>query len=411
MEFAIGCVLVKLFWLMHNEYSIAAHWEGDFDEAGLQAWAEKLRKELGGQRVSLGLVFMSPRFFSQAKQVLEILRVHGQIPLLAGCSSTSLVAGGREVEENAGLTLALHVLPGAELKAFHFTQDQVDDAKGPGNWTVQTGVGVDQTNGWLVFADPFRLDSEGWLDSWNKAYAPLPVLGGLASGDYAAQQTQVYLNGDVFEEGGVAISIGGKVKLLGVISQGCMPIGETWTLTRVEQNLIQEIGNRPAYEVLAETFNQLSAEDQKKSRGNLFVGLVINEYLEEFHRGDFLVRNLIGADPQTGVIAVGALPRAGQTLQFQRRDAATATEDMASMLARAKKQLADTPIYGACLCCCNGRGRNLFGAPNHDAEMIQNRLGPIGMTGFFCNGEIGPVGERNFLHGYTAALALFVKKD
>jgi small ligand-binding sensory domain FIST len=190
-----------------------------------------------------------------------------------------------------------------------------------------------------------------------------------------------------------------------------MPIGETWTLTRVEHNVIHEIGNRPAYEVLAETYNQLSAEDQKKSRGNLFVGLVINEYLEEFHRGDFLVRNLLSADPQSGVVAVGALPRPGQTLQFQRRDAAAATEDMRALLTRAKKQLADTTIYGGCLCCCNGRGQNLFGRPNHDAEMVQQQLGPIGVSGFFCNGEIGPVGERNFLHGYTAALALFVKKE
>jgi small ligand-binding sensory domain FIST len=396
---------------MHNEYSIAAHWQGDFDEAGLQAWAEKLRTELGGQRVSLGLVFMSPRFFSQAKQVLEILQVHGQIPLLAGCSSNSLIAGGQEVEEDAGLVLSLHALPCAELKACYFTQAQVDEASGPGYWSAHSGVNADQTNGWLVFADPFRLDSESWLASWNKTYAPLPVMGGLASGDYAEQQTQVYLNGNVFEEGGVAISIGGKVKLLGVISQGCMPIGETWTLTRVEQNLIQEIGNRPAYEVLAETFNQLSAEDQKKSRGNLFVGLVINEYLDEFHRGDFLVRNLIGADPKTGAIAVGALPRAGQTLQFQRRDALAATEDMMALLIRAKRLLGETTVYGGCLCSCNGRGRGLFGAPNHDAEMIQKFLGPFGMSGFFCNGEIGPVGERNFLHGYTAALALFVKKD
>ncbi len=395
---------------MDDEYSIAAHWEGDFDEAGLQAWVEQQRGRLGGKRIAFGLVFMSPRFFPHAPQVLEILRVHGQIPLLAGCSSTGVIAGGQEVEENAGLALALYVLPGAELKAFRFTEEQVEAAKDPGYWPARTGVKAEETNGWLVFADPFRLDSENWLTSWNSAYAPLPVLGGLASGDYSAQQTQVYLNGDVFEEGGVAVSIGGGVKLFGVISQGCTPIGETWTLTRVEHNVIHEIGNRPAYEVLAETYNQLSAEDQKKSQGNLMVGLVINEYLEEFHRGDFLVRNLLSADPQSGVVAVGALPRPGQTLQFQRRDAAAATEDMRALLTHAKKQLADTTIYGGCLCCCNGRGQNLFGRPNHDAEMVQQQLGPIGVSGFFCNGEIGPVGERNFLHGYTAALALFVKK-
>jgi small ligand-binding sensory domain FIST len=162
--------------------------------------------------------------------------------------------------------------------------------------------------------------------------------------------------------------------------------------------------------VLAETFQKLPPAEQQKTRGNLFIGLVVNEYLEDFHRGDFLVRNLIGGDPNSGVLAVGATPRAGQTMQFQRRDAVAATEDMNELLSRAKKQLADSTIYGGCLCCCNGRGQNLFGSPNHDAELVKKQLGPIGLAGFFCNGEIGPIGQKNFLHGNTALLALFVKK-
>jgi small ligand-binding sensory domain FIST len=393
-----------------NEFSAAAHWSDDFDEAGLQKWAETLRRQLRTPRVSLGLVFMTPRFFPQAKQVLEILRVHAQVPLLAGCSSQSLIVNGQEVEQEAGVALGLYALPGAELQGFHFTQEQVEEANGPGYWRLETGLEPEQTNGWLAFIDPYHLDSEGWLRSWNEAYAPEPVLGGLASGDFSEQRTQIYLNGDVFETGGVAVSVGGAVRLAGVTSQGCTPIGETWTLTKVEQNIIHEIGNRPAYEVLAETFNHLTPEEQKKARGNLFIGLVVNEYLEDFHRGDFLVRNLLGADPRSGSIAVGALPRTGQTMQFQRRSAAAANEDMAVLLARARERLGQTPIYGACLCCCNGRGQNLFGRPNHDAQMVQERFGPLGLAGFFCNGEIGPVGERNFLHGFTGSLALFVKK-
>jgi small ligand-binding sensory domain FIST len=395
---------------VNTEFSVAAHWPGDFDEAGLREWAEKLRSQLLAPQVSLGLVFMAPKFFPHARQTLEILRVHARIPLLAGCSSTGLIAGASEIEGAAGFVLALYSLPGAELKEFRITQKQVEEASGGAYWHLETGVEPRHTNGWLVFIDPFHLDAESWLQSWNESYAPLPALGGLASGIFTDQTTQVYLNGDVFEEGGVAISVGGDVKLAGVISQGCTPIGEAWTLTRVEHNLIRQIANRPAYSVLAETFQKLAPAEQQKARGNLFIGLVVNEYLEDFHRGDFLVRNLIGGDPNSGVLSVGAMPRAGQTVQFQRRDAAAATEDMNELLFRAKKQLAGSPIYGGCLCSCNGRGQNLFGAPNHDAELVQQRLGPLGLTGFFCNGEIGPVGEKNFLHGYTASLALFVKK-
>ena len=396
---------------MHDEHAVAGHWPGGFDEAGLQSWAENLRSQLKSPRVSLGLVFMSPRFFPHAAQALEILRVHAQIPLLAGCSSAGLIAGGAEIEQDAGLSLALYALPDAELSGFRFAQENVERANAPGFWPSFTGISREQTNGWLVFADPFHLDSESWLKSWNEAYVPLPVLGGLASGNQNTPQTQVYLNGEVFEDGGVAIAVGGGVTLAGIVSQGCMPIGETWTLTRVEGNLIQQIANRPAYEVLAETFNQLSTRDQKKSRGNLFIGLVVNEYLEEFHQGDFLVRQLLAADPQSGVLAVGALPRAGQTVQFQRRDAAAANAELTALLRRFKEGHAGATIYGGCLCCCNGRGQNLFGAPDHDAYLVQEQLGPLGVAGFFCNGEIGPVGPRNFLHGYTASLALFVKKN
>ncbi len=394
---------------VNTEFSIAAHWSEGFDESGLRRWVEQLRDQLPGP-VSLGLIFMSPDFFPHAAATLEILRVHGRIPLLAGCSGAGLIVRDEEIESASGIVLGLYCLPGAELKGLRFTQSQVEEANGAAYWHLETGIEPSQTNGWLVFHDPFHMDAESWMRSWNEAYAPVPTFGGAASGVFTEQTTQVYLNGDVFEEGGIAISVGGEVKLAGVVSQGCTPIGEPWTLTRVEQNLIHQIANRPAYSVLAETFQNLPPADQQKARGNLLIGLVVNEYLEDFHRGDFLVRQLIGGDPNSGILAVGALPRAGQTMQFQRRDAAAATEDMSELLVRAKKSFSNSPIYGGCLCCCNGRGKNLFGAPNHDAALIQKHIGPLGMAGFFCNGEIGPVGEKSFLHGFTAALALFVKR-
>ncbi len=380
------------------------------DEPGLADWARRLRARLPAKEVSLGLVFMSPKFFPHAAQVLEILRVHARIPLLAGCSGGGLVANAEELESAGGLVLALYSLPGAKLKAVRFTQDQVVSAGGENFWPAETGVTKDEVNGWLAFIDPFHLDAEKWLQSWNQNYFQVPVYGGLASGNFPEPLTQVYLDGEVFEDGGVAVAVGGDVALAGVISQGCTPIGEAWTLTRVEQNLIRHIGNRPAYAVLSETVQQLSAEEQRKVQGNLHIGLVVNEYLENFQRGDFLVRNLLGGDPNSGVLQVGALPRTGQTIQFQRRDAAAASEDLNELLARAKKNLAGVEIYGGCLFCCNGRGKNLFGRTSHDAKLVQAHFGPTGLAGFFCNGEIGPVGEKNFLHGFTASIALFVKK-
>lgn len=394
---------------MSASHSVAAHYDGPFEVDALEAWAAEVRSRFPAEEVSLGLVFTTPQFFEHATELLEILRVHARIPLLLGCSSGSLIANAQELEKEPGLVLSLYHLPGAQLDAVRFTQTQVEQGEAEDFWPIETGV--TDSNGWLVFADPFHLHGEQWLGQWNAAWPEAPILGGLASGEPRGQRTQIYLNGKVYEEGGVALSVGGNVALRSVISQGCTPIGETWTITRAEHNVIHEIGNRPAYEVLVETFEALSDTDKEKTRGNLFVGMVINEYLEEFQRGDFLIRNLIGADPNNGAIAVGALPRAGQTLQFQRRDARAAGEDFDELLHRASESLEDATVYGGCLCCCNGRGKNLFGASDHDAGLVQHHLGDIGLSGFFCNGEIGPVGESNFLHGYTASLALFVQKE
>jgi small ligand-binding sensory domain FIST len=394
---------------VNTEFSISAHWPDGFDEEGLRHWVEQMRSQLD-RPVSLGLVFMSPDFFPYAAQTLEILRVHGRIPLLAGCSGAGLIVNGEEIESASGIVLGLYSLPGAELKGFHFAPSQIEEAAAGSYWHSATGIAAAGANGWLVFHDPFHMDADNWIRWWNDAYAPVPTFGGAASGIFSDQTTQVYLNGEVFEDGLIAISVGGDVKLTGVVSQGCTPIGEPWTLTRVEQNLIHQIANRPAYSVLAETFQKLPPADQQKARGNLFIGLAVNEYLEDFHRGDFLVRPLIGGDPASGILSVGALPRAGQTMQFQRRDAGAASEDMHELLTRAKEDAHGKPIYGGCLCCCNGRGKNLFGVPNHDAGLTQRELGPLGVSGFFCAGEIGPVGKKSFLHAFTAALALFVKR-
>ena len=395
---------------MSEETSIAAYWPDGMNEAGLADWARRLRARLPAKAVSLGLVFLSPKFFPHAEQVLEILRLHAQIPLLAGCSGGGLVVNAEELESTGGLVLALYALPGATLKGVRLTQEQVAGAEGENFWPDETGVARDKVNGWLAFLDPFHLDGERWLRSWNQNYSNVPVYGGLANGNHPEPRAQLYLDGEVFEDGGVAIAVGGAVTLAGVISQGCTPIGEAWTLTRVEQNLIRNIANRPAYAVLSETVQNLPPEEQSKVQGNLHIGLVVNEYLEDFQRGDFLVRNLLGGDPNSGVLAVGALPRTGQTIQFQRRDATAASEDLNELLAREKTRLAGTEIYGGCLFCCNGRGKNLVGRASHDSELVQAHFGPTGLAGFFCNGEIGPIGDKNFLHGFTASLALFVKK-
>lgn len=391
-----------------TKHAVCGFWNAPYEEARFRDWVESLRQPLQPARPTLALLFLTPSLFARAAEIQEIVQVHGQVGTVLGCSSTSVISGGHEWERKGGLALGLYHLPDARLRTTHLTQAEIEEANGPGYWYHHTGVTATACRGWLAFADPFRLDCEAWVEAWNEAYPGIALAGGLASGDLRAQQTQLYLDGAVHEEGAVAVALGGGVELATLVSQGCTPIGEPWTITKVDGNLIHQIGNQPAYQVLVETFNRLPEEEQRRAQGNLLVGFVVNEYQEEYHRGDFLIRNLLGGDPDSGILAVGARPRPGQALQFQCRDAAAATEDMAALLRRARQQVGAREIFGACLCVCNGRGRRLFGTPDHDARMVQQFLGPLALTGFFCNGEIGPVGNRNFLHGYTASLALFL---
>lgn len=383
--------------------SVTGRWDAAWDEPALCDWARELRSQLSDKPVSLGLLFVTPGFFPHASELLEVLRVHAQIPLLVGCSSFGMVERDREIEEGGGFVLGLYSFPDAVLSAARIRSDDFSSTIAD---TRQKTAGLPM-GAWLSFLEPFHTDAEAWLEAWQEAFPEVPVFGGLAAGHLGEAHAQVYLNGEVIQHGGVVLGLSGA-RVLGAVAQGCTPVGESWTITQVEGNLVHRIGNRPAIAVLEETFEELDAGLQKRSRGNFFAGLAVDEYKEDFARGDFLVRNLIGADPKIGALAVAALPRSGQTLQFQLRDAQAADQEIRGLLGRLQATVGASVVYGGCLCVCAGRGRALFGEADHDAGLVQEIIGPSNVVGFFCNGEFGPVGSRSFVHGYTASLILFV---
>jgi small ligand-binding sensory domain FIST len=242
------------------------------------------------------------------------------------------------------------------------------------------------------------------LDVWNGVFPGVPTVGGLASGGLRGDSAIVFHEREVIE-GGVVMGFAGGVNLHTLVSQGCRPIGEPFTITGAEGHLVTSLGSRPAFDVLDKTYGALPPEDKALAQGNLFVGLAMSEYVEEYKTGDFLIRNLIGGDPQAGVLAVGALPRVGQTLQFQLRDRMSADADLRQMLTCVP--LRGFNPFASLVFSCTGRGRHLFGERHHDARVIHETIGEHPSAGFFCNGEIGPVGGRNFIHGYSVAVALF----
>jgi small ligand-binding sensory domain FIST len=184
------------------------------------------------------------------------------------------------------------------------------------------------------------------------------------------------------------------------VSQGCRPIGKPLTITRAERNFVHELAGQPALSRLQEIVDAASEADRELMREGLHLGLVVDEHRLDFERGDFLVRNLLGADQSTGSLAVGEVVDVGQTVQFHVRDAEAADEDLRHLM---------TGVVGdaALMFTCNGRGVNLFAESGHDASTIQEMLGVVPLSGAFCAGEIGPVGGHNFFHGFTASVAVF----
>jgi small ligand-binding sensory domain FIST len=376
---------------------------GPYDEAVIRDTAVQLREQLSG-KPTFGLVFVTPDYAEKANDLLEIVRVYGHVPTLVGCSGTGLVGRSQEQEEGPGFSLMFVSLPGVKATSISFSQDVVEGATGSDFWHQRTKLKPADVKAWLVFLNPFSLPVEIWLKQWNQAYPHVPVFGGMAGGVAGDNEAWVFCD-DRVVPGGVALALEGDIAVHSIVSQGCKPIGEPLTVTQAEKNVLLTLGSRPAYEVLSDVYKELSDTEREQARGHLFAGIAVSEYLEEYKRGDFLVRNIIGADPKSGAVAINAMPRVGQTLQYQLRDSRVATDELKRLL-RAEIARLDPPPYAGLLCTCHGRGRGLFGGPNHDAGMVNEFFPSMPLVGLFANVQLGPVGDRSFAHGYTASLAL-----
>jgi small ligand-binding sensory domain FIST len=254
----------------------------------------------------------------------------------------------------------------------------------------------------LMLGEPFSSAPHSFIDRLHEELPGVPVLGGMASGATAPGENRLFLQGDALTEGAIGVALRGGPAVRSLVSQGCRPIGSTFVVTRAEQNVVIELGGKPALLRLQEVYESLSPHDREQLEQGVHLGLAMNEYQEKFGPGDFLIANVLGARRDIGAIAVASLVRVGQTVQFHVRDAASADDDLRTLLNRPMRRPAAGLLFS-----CNGRGTRLFAGPNHDAAAVQSALGPLPLAGFFANGELGPIGGKNFIHGYTASLALF----
>jgi small ligand-binding sensory domain FIST len=358
----------------------------------------------------LVVVFFSAHHRQSATAILDQISEHLTPAHVIGCSGESIVATGREIEEQPAISLWAARLGGAELIPVRLEFERSAEGGSILGWPDAlveqpwpTGASL------LLLGEPFSFPADWLLQRLNEQQPGSTVFGGMASGGQGPGENLLFLDDQVYSDGAVGIWIRGGVRLRTVVSQGCRPIGRPMVVTKSQQNILIELGGKPAFAQLNELWPQLSGEDQRLVQRGLHVGQVINEYQDQFSRGDFLIRNVVGADPEKGVIAVGDFVKTGRTVQFHVRDAQAADEELNELLKSAVAAGAEP--QGALLFTCNGRGSRLFSEPNHDAGVLAKQLGAIPTAGFFAAGEIGPVAGKNFLHGFTASVVLFEQME
>ncbi|MSR47262.1 MAG: hypothetical protein EXS13_09380 [Planctomycetes bacterium] len=391
-----------------NRFGAAFSTNSDLDAAVEQACAAAL-VPLGGARPSLCVLFVSHEHKDGFDRVARMVRARVAADRLLGCSGDTIVGNGREVEDGPCLAVWLASFEEGEVEAFGLDVEQdgstlhIRGFPGAGSAPERGGpVSL------LLLGEPYSFPADHFLQTLNDGMPGMKVMGGMASGGQGPGTNALFLDDDCRHEGAVGAVLRG-ITVRHVVSQGCRPIGRSMVITRANENVVEELAGKPPLEQLKSMFEEAVAEEKvllskALKSGGLHLGQVIDERISQPQRGDFLIRNMTGIDSKSGFLHLGDLARRGRTVRFHVRDAASADEDLRHLLDGAK---AGGAPGGALLFTCNGRGARFFHSPDHDAGALQQHAGPLPAAGFFCAGEIGPVGGRNFLHGFTASVALF----
>ncbi len=365
-----------------------------------RAAGEEVRKKLGGKRADFAALFVTPEHLGSIEDVLAAVREAAGAAALIGCVGQGIISDGRELEEGPALSLLGASLPGVEVQLVRI--EAAETPEGPAFSGLPEEFGAAESL--LLIGGPYGFPAADFLETMDKTAPQIEIVGGMASGILNPGTPGLFFDGEVVS-GAVGAIFSGPIRLRPLVSQGCRPFGRHMVITRAEENTIYELGGKPALEQLGQQFAALSEDDRRLLKRGLHLGRAVDASKSSFKRGDFLIRNVVGVDPARGGIAVGDPMRPGSTVQFHLRDERSASEDLRLLLGAARAE--GSRVRGAMLFSCNGRGTYLFSRPNHDAGSIQAELGEIPVAGFFAAGEVGPIGGRNFLHGFTASLALF----
>ena len=397
-------------------------------EGAVREVVEKARRQLQSSP-DLGLVFISSAFASEYSRLLPLIQEQITIPVLLGCSGGGVVGmtpEGKpsEVEDSPALSLSLACLPDVKLHSFHFSIDTLPDLDSPPEaWIDLVGVSPEVNPQFILMADPTYSGINDLLQGLDFAYPGSVKVGGVASIGSINGSSGLFCGDYLYREGVVGLALSGNVVLDAIVAQGCRPIGRPYRVAEGERNILLKLEEQDDFsiqgslpdkrltplEVLQGIFQDLSEEDRLLAQNSLFIGVAQSGFKQKLEQGDFLIRNLIGIDPRIGAIAIAERVRQGQRIQFHLRDSQTSAEDLELLLSsyQQQNQTGDAlSSAGALIFSCMGRGKGLYKESDFDSRLFRRYLGQVPLSGFFCNGEIGPIGDTTFLHGYTSVFGI-----
>ena len=378
------------------------------DEAA-QEGVHLIQERLGdGLEPDLVTLFVSAHHREAWHSIAATVASHFPNATIIGCSGAGVIGAGQEEEREPAVSLTAGSLPQVEAVGFYLPPDGLPSPDAPPEaWAERLGIRPEAVPHFLLLVEPFSTSAEALLEGLDFAFPESVKLGGLASGAYDPGDHALFLNGRIYRSGTVGVALHGNIVVDTVVAQGCRPVGQPMRITKAQGNILIATDDEPPLLALQRLFQSLPPHDQALVQRDLFVGIAMDPLQEEVKHGGFLIRNILGMDSEQGILAIGASLQEGQLVQFHIRDAYTSREDLDYSLHSYVDQGGGSTPVGALLFSCTGRGRGLYGQPNHDTALFEHTVGSLPLGGFFCNGEIGPVSGTTYLHGYTSSFALF----
>ncbi|MEW4563698.1 FIST N-terminal domain-containing protein [Bremerella sp. JC770] len=375
----------------------------DTTEAALAEVIKQALDDLAAP-VDLAMVFLSPHHLEHVEVVAkELTRLLGTTNVI-GCTGESIIGESREAEDTPAISLWLAHLPQTTILPMHLEFQRTPDGGSIVGWSDELPTQWPEGACTFAVTEPFSFPSDLMLERINEDQPGIPVIGGIASASYQPGENRLILGDRVFDSGGVLVYVHGNVRVQTIVSQGCRPIGDPFIITKAERNVIHELGGLPALKQLETIYKTLPVTDQQLVSRGLHIGRVVDEYQSDRSQGDFIVRNVVGIEKETGALMIGDYVKPGQTVQFHVRDEFSASAELKQLTAEMRNS-GSSPT-SVLTFTCNGRGTKLFSEPHHDADCLKTAFGPIPNAGFFAAGELGPVAGKNFLHGFTVSVAV-----